>query len=95
MFGQKSTEWKEVFGKMQKQYQVTLKCATGQYRPVSTIVTIEQTTGDNKLLDPIEKKSIINKGIIRICQQRYWNSRDVKKWGYTKVIAREYPPKQE
>lgn len=95
MFGQKFTELKEVFGKMQKQYQVTLKSATGQYRPVSTIVTIEQTTDDNKLLDPVEKKNIINKGIIRICQQRYWNSRDVKKWGYAKVIAREYPPKQE
>lgn len=80
---------------MKKQYQVTLKCATGQYRPVSTIVTIEQTHDDNLLLDTNRKKEIVHKGIIKICQQRYWNSRDVKKWGYTKVIAREYPPKQE
>lgn len=80
---------------MQKKYQVTLICATGQYRPVSTIVNIEQATEENKLLDPEQKKTIINKGIVRICQQRLWNSRDMKKYGYTRVKAREYPPKDE
>ena len=80
---------------MKKQYQVTMMCATGQYRPVSTIVTIEQETNVNLLLDTDEKHKIINQGIVRICQRRLWNNRDVKKYGYTKVKAREYPPKQE
>ena len=93
MFGQKSTKWKEVLGKMKKQYQITLICATGQYRPVSTIVTIEQDNEDNLLLTE-QKKDIINKGIVRICQQRYWTKRDMMKYGYTKVKTREYPPKQ-
>ena len=62
---------------MQKQYQVTMVCATGQYRPVSTIVTIEQSNDDNLLLNPKKKKEIIDKGIVRICQKRYWTSREV------------------
>ena len=80
---------------MKKQYQVTLICATGQYRPVSTIVTIEQNNEDNLLLDPNKKQEIIQKGVVRICQQRYWTDRDRKKYAYTKAKAREYPPKQE
>lgn len=79
---------------MQKQYQVTMVCATGQYRPVSTIVTIEQDSEDNLLLNPKKKKEIIDKGIIRICQKRYWTSREVVQYGYTKVKARVYE-KQE
>lgn len=79
---------------MQKQYQVTMVCATGRYRPVSTIVTIEQTHDDNLLLDANRKKEIIHKGIIKICQKRYWTSREVVQYGYTKVKARVYE-KQE
>lgn len=79
---------------MKKQYQVTLICATGQYRPVSTIVTIEQENDENLLLDPNKKQEIIQKGVIRICQQRYWTDRDRKKYAYTKVKARVYK-KQE
>lgn len=79
---------------MQKQYQVTMVCATGRYRPVSTIVTIEQENEDNLLLNPKKKKEIIDKGIIRICQKRYWTSREVVQYGYTKVKARVYE-KQE
>lgn len=95
MFGQKSIKWKEVTGKMKKQYQITLICATGQYRPVSTIVTIEQENEENLLLIPEQKAHIIANGIRRICQQRLWTKRDVAKYGYTKVKSREYPPKQE
>ena len=79
---------------MQKQYQVTMVCATGRYKPVSTIVTIEQNNDDNLLLNPKKKKEIIDKGIIRICQKRYWTSREVIQYGYTKVKARVYE-KQE
>ena len=80
---------------MQKQYQVTMYCITGQYRPVSTIVTIEQENDVNLLLDIDKKHKIINQGIVHICQRRLWSSRDIKKYGYTRVKAREYPPKQE
>ena len=75
-------------------YQVTMYCVTGQYRPVSTIVTIEQENDDNLLLNPKKKKEIIDKGIVRICQKRHWTSREVIQYGYIKVKAREYE-KQE
>ena len=75
-------------------YQVTMYCVTGQYRPVSTIVTIEQENDDNLLLNPKKKKEIIDKGIVRICQKRHWTSREVIQYGYIKVKARIYE-KQE
>ena len=75
---------------MKKQYQVTLICATGQYRPVSTIVTRDQENDENMLLDPKKKQAIITQGVVRICQQRYWTDRDRKKYGYTKVKTRVY-----
>lgn len=75
-------------------YQVTMVCITGQYRPVSTIVTIEQSNDDNLLLNPEQKAHIIATGIRRICQQRFWTKRDVIKYGYTKVKVRVYE-KQE
>lgn len=75
-------------------YQVTMYCVTGQYRPVSTIVTIEQENDDNLLLNPKKKKEIIDKGIVRICQKRHWTAREVIQYGYIKVKARVYE-KQE
>lgn len=75
---------------MKKKYQVTMYCVTGQYKPISTIVTIEQTHDDNLLLDVNRKKEIINKGVVAICHKKYWTARDVKKYSYTKVRAREY-----
>jgi hypothetical protein len=76
---------------MLKSYQVTMYCTTNQYKPISTIVKIEQEKEeDNLLLDKEKKKEIINKGIIKICQQRYWTMREVKQYHYTKVKAREY-----
>lgn len=75
---------------MKKKYQVTMYCATGQYKPISTIVTIEQQDDNNLLLDQEQKKNIINKGIVAICHKKYWTARDVKKYSYTKVRAREY-----
>lgn len=75
---------------MKKKYQVTMYCATGQYKPISTIVTIEQQDDSNLLLDQEQKKNIINKGVVAICHKKYWTTRDVKKYSYTKVRAREY-----
>lgn len=69
-------------------------CATGQYKPVSTIVKIEQAHDDNLLLDANRKREIIDKGVIKICQKKYWTSKDIKKYSYTKVKAREYKKEQ-
>ena len=79
---------------MMKQYQVTLYCATGQYKPISTIVTIEQEDNDNLLLVQERKMEIVNKGIVKICQKKYWTKKDVKKYNYTKVKARVYEKEQ-
>ena len=75
---------------MKRQYQVTLKCVTGQYRPVSVIVTMEQDNNDNLLLNKEQKSIIIKKGIEKICIQRYWGKKDLIKYNYTKVMTREY-----
>lgn len=79
---------------MMKEYQVTMYCVTGQYKPISTIVKIEQAHDDNLLLDANRKREIIDKGVIKICQKKYWTSKDIKKYGYTKVKAREYKKEQ-
>ena len=64
-------------------YQVTLTTTTGKYKPVSCIITTDLTLKDNK-------KEIINKGVVKICQKRYWTQRDLKNYGYTKAKVREY-----
>lgn len=66
---------------MKKQYQVTLICENGKYKPVSTIVTLEETT---------DKKIIMREGQRKIMIQRYWSMTDLKKYGYTKGKVREY-----
>lgn len=76
---------------MLKSYQVTMYCETNQYKPISTIVKVEQERKeDNLLLNKEERMKIINKGIVKICQQKYWTKRDVKRYKYTKVKAREF-----
>ena len=69
------------------QYQVTLMCETGAYKPVSTIITTKEKVD---LSNITEKKKIINSGITKICQKRYWTSRDLSKYGYTKAKVRVY-----
>lgn len=68
---------------MKKQYQVTLAAQNGRYKPVSTIVTVEETT---------DRKSVISAGVIKICQKRYWEKSDLIRYTYTKVKIREYDP---
>lgn len=73
---------------MMKEYQVTLICTTGQYRPVSCIVkadTEEMLKEGNTFMKAIQKK-----GIIKICQKRLWTSSDLKRYGYTQVKVRQY-----
>ena len=63
-----------------KQYQVTLLCVDKKYKPVSSIVTTEE----------VDNQVITKKGIEKICIQRGWNGKDLKKYGYIKVKVREY-----
>ena len=79
---------------MLKKYQVTMYCTTNQYKPISTIISIDQAIEeDNLLLNKEKKQEIIKKGIVKICQKKYWTMREVKQYNYTKVKVREY--KQE
>ena len=74
---------------MIKEYQVTLFCITGKYKPVSTIVR-----RDNNLITEKGKDNFIKEikvtGIQNICAKRYWTSKDLKKYNYTQVKVREY-----
>lgn len=75
---------------MKKQYQVTLICITGQYRPISCIITREQETEENLLNNPTERKAIIADGVRKICAKRYWDNTYLKQYGYARVKARVY-----
>ena len=71
-------------------YQVTLFCTTNQYKPISTIITIKQEEEAINLLENKEtKKDIVHKGIVKICQKRYWNNKDLVRYNYLKAKARK------
>ncbi len=71
-------------------YQVTLFCTTGQYRPVASIVSYNQEDASIDLSKDKEKRaSIIQKGIEKICAKRYWKGSDIKKYGYGKCKIRK------
>lgn len=72
----------------ERKYQVTLYCTTNQYKPVSCIVTIQQEDNTNLLKNPVTKKEIAHKGIVKICQKRYWTNADLIKYHYRKIKAR-------
>lgn len=71
---------------MMKEYQVTLKCTNGKYKPVSCIIKSEEVN----LNAQADKLALIKKGTVKIAQKRYWTSADLKRYGYTKAIVREY-----
>lgn len=72
-----------------KEYQVTLICETGQYKPVSTI--IKANTDELKKIGKVAYSGIIrSKGINKICQKRCWTNSDLKRYHYTKIKIREY-----
>ena len=66
---------------MKKQYQITLICENGKYKPVSTIVTMEETT---------DRRAIMREGQKKIMIKRYWSMADLTRYGYTKGKIREY-----
>lgn len=69
------------------EYQVTLVCTTGQYRPVSCIVKSNCLIN---LKDKQEKMKIVNKGIKKICLKRYWTQRELNKYSYKRIKVRKY-----
>ena len=75
---------------IKQQYQVTLLCADNVYKPVSTIVTVEQEEGVDLTKDVAERKAIQNKGIIKICQKRGWDKRGLQRQHMTRVKSRLY-----
>lgn len=75
---------------MKKQYQITLISSTGQYKPVSCLITREQVVDKDLTLDKEEKKKLIADGTIKICQKRLWSKRELAMYGYTKARVREY-----
>lgn len=74
---------------MVKEYQVTLFCGNGKYKPVSAIVK-----KDTSLITNLGREAFIKEiqldGIRKICMQRYWNTRDLRKYNYNQVKIREY-----
>lgn len=70
-----------------EQYQVTLICGNGKYKPVSCIIKRENKID---LSDTKAKKQLVAEGAKKICQVRGWVSADLKKFGYTSAKTREY-----
>lgn len=75
---------------MIKEYQVTLLCENGKYRPVSTIVKHEEVDLRNIVL----KREIVSAGVKKICFNKLWQKKDLLKYGYTEVKVREYDKKK-
>ena len=69
--------------------QVTIKSTTGKYKPVSAIVEVP-----NLMEFVLNKKEYQNRGILKICQKRFWTATDLKRYGYTRVTTREYNPEE-
>ena len=69
-----------------KKYQVTLKCTSNKYKPVSCIIEAENAD----LANPQVVQTLVAAGTKKICIQRLWGKNDLVKYGYTKVMVREY-----
>ena len=80
-----STKEREVID-MIKEYQVTLLCKSGKYRPVSCIVKCEEIN----LADKVQKQKVMTKGAEKICIKRGWDGTDLKRFEYTSAKVREY-----
>lgn len=73
---------------MKVQYQVTAIAA--KYKPVSCILTKEQSHDYNVLVLKQEKEKIIKEGVQKICGKRGWTPQDLVKMGYTQIKVRKY-----
>lgn len=75
---------------MMKEYQVTLICRNGAYKPVSCIVKKEQYTNDDYSSVATFKKELQKMGIKKICEKRGWRLSDLSNYGYTRYKVRAY-----
>ena len=73
---------------MIKKYQVTLFCPSGEYKPVACIVNYEQKNNDDLTKEKSSKLDIQRKGVIKICQKRYWSKADLIRFNFTKCKIR-------
>jgi len=69
------------------EFQVTLFCITGKYKPVSTIVK-RKTACD--ISDATIKRQILNEGMQKICNTRGWSARDLAAYGFKTGKIRVY-----
>lgn len=65
--------------------QFTLYCTTGQYKPVSCLLTLDSVQSYNQNPSEFQKRAIE-----KICMKRYWSRADLCKYGYTKIKCRIY-----
>lgn len=65
--------------------QVTLFATNGKYRPISTIINVENMEDYNK-----NKKKYQEKAILNICHNRKTTWKELVKNSYTKIKVREY-----
>ena len=69
------------------EYQVTLFCSTGKYKPVSTIV---QTNAEVDIKDKEQLRKLVAKGMEKICAKRYMLPKDFYRMGFNRSKVREY-----
>ena len=65
--------------------QYTLFCTTGQYKPVSCLIGVDDIKHFNNNQAEYKKKAIE-----KICIKRYWTTKDLQRYGYTKIKVRRY-----
>lgn len=65
--------------------QVTLFATNGKYRPISTIINVENMEDYNK-----NKKKYQEKAILNICHNRKITWKELVNNSYTKIKVREY-----
>ena len=78
---------------MNKEYQVTLFCGTGTYKPVSCIVKREQYSDADYSANATVKKELQKMGIKKICEKRGWRLADLSRYGYTRYKVRAWAGK--
>lgn len=75
---------------MKKEYQVTLICGSGAYKPVSCIVKREQYSDADYSSNATVKKELQKMGIQKICGKRGWGMSDLARFDYTHYKIRAY-----
>lgn len=67
------------------QLQVTLFDKQNRYKPISTLINVESVAYYNE-----HSKEVKQRALIKICQQRYWTNKELKKYNYTTCKVRIY-----